>query len=129
MSKRDYYEVLGVSRNASDSDLKKAYRRLAMKYHPDRNKGDAKAEARFKEISEAYDTLKDPKKRSEYDMLRKYGAMGGPHRRDERQPADGGAATHHRRHHARVQARAVAAGAGRAGSSARCRPEAWRWIS
>ncbi|WP_089729177.1 molecular chaperone DnaJ [Candidatus Thiosymbion oneisti] len=68
MSKRDYYEVLGVSRNASDSDLKKAYRRLAMKYHPDRNPG-AEAERRFKEAKEAYEVLNDPKKRSAYDQF------------------------------------------------------------
>jgi len=68
MSKRDYYEVLGVSRNASDSDLKKAYRRLAMKYHPDRNPG-AEAEHKFKEAKEAYEVLNDPKKRSTYDQF------------------------------------------------------------
>jgi len=68
MAKRDYYEVLGVSRNASDSDLKKAYRRLAMKYHPDRNPG-AEAEHKFKEAKEAYEVLNDPKKRSTYDQF------------------------------------------------------------
>jgi molecular chaperone DnaJ len=68
MSKRDYYEVLGVSRNASDSDLKKAYRRLAMKYHPDRNPG-KEAEQSFKEAKEAYEVLNDPKKRSAYDQF------------------------------------------------------------
>jgi molecular chaperone DnaJ len=68
MSKRDYYEVLGVSRNASDADLKKAYRRLAMKYHPDRNPG-AEAEHRFKEAKEAYEVLNDAKKRSAYDQF------------------------------------------------------------
>jgi len=68
MSKRDYYEVLGISRNASDSDLKKAYRRLAMKYHPDRNPG-AEAERKFKEAKEAYEVLNDPKKRSAYDQF------------------------------------------------------------
>ncbi len=68
MSKRDYYEVLGVNRNASDSDLKKAYRRLAMKYHPDRNAG-AEAEQKFKEAKEAYEVLNDPKKRSAYDQF------------------------------------------------------------
>ena len=68
MSKRDYYEVLGVSRNASDSDLKKAYRRLAMKYHPDRNSG-AEAEQKFVEAKEAYEVLNDPKKRSAYDQF------------------------------------------------------------
>jgi len=67
MAKRDYYEALGVSRNASDADLKRAYRKLAMQYHPDRNPGDSEAESRFKEISEAYEVLKDPQKRAAYD--------------------------------------------------------------
>lgn len=67
MAKRDYYEVLGVARDASDDDLKKAYRKLAMKYHPDRNQGDREAEARFKEVSEAYDALRDAEKRAAYD--------------------------------------------------------------
>jgi len=61
-SKRDYYEVLGVAKTASGDDLKKAYRGLAMKYHPDRNPGDKEAEAKFKEITEAYDILKDDQK-------------------------------------------------------------------
>ena len=60
MSKADYYELLGVDRGVSDEALKKAYRKLAVKYHPDKNPGDAQAEAKFKEISEAYDVLKDP---------------------------------------------------------------------
>ena len=67
MAKRDYYEVLGVGRDATEEDLKKAYRRLAMKYHPDRNPGDKDAEARFKEVNEAYDVLKDGEKRAAYD--------------------------------------------------------------
>ena len=54
MSKRDYYEVLGISKSANESEIKKAYRKLAMQYHPDRNQGDAEAEAKFKEASEAY---------------------------------------------------------------------------
>jgi molecular chaperone DnaJ len=67
MSKRDYYEVLGVSRTASDEDLKKAYRRCAMKHHPDRNPGDISAEAAFKECKEAYEVLSDSTKRRAYD--------------------------------------------------------------
>ena len=67
MSKRDYYEVLGVSRTASDEDLKKAYRRCAMKHHPDRNPGDTSAEAAFKECKEAYEVLSDSAKRRAYD--------------------------------------------------------------
>ena len=61
--KRDYYEVLGVSRDASENDLKRAYRELAKKYHPDMNPGDKNAEAKFKEASEAYGVLSDPEKR------------------------------------------------------------------
>ena len=70
MAKRDYYEVLGVPRNAGDDEIKKAYRKLAMKYHPDRNQGDAakEAEAKFKEIKEAYEILSDGQKRSAYDQ-------------------------------------------------------------
>jgi len=67
--KRDYYELLGVKREASPDEIKKAYRRLAMKHHPDRNQGDAEAEARFKEISEAYEVLSDPGKRQQYDRF------------------------------------------------------------
>lgn len=67
--KRDYYEVLGVSRSASDDDIKKAYRKLAMKHHPDRNPGDKLAEERFKEASEAYQALSDPERRAQYDRF------------------------------------------------------------
>jgi molecular chaperone DnaJ len=81
MSKRDYYEVLGVSRDVSEADLKKAYRRLAMKYHPDRNTDDAEdAEARFKEAKEAYEVLSDANKRAAYDQYGHAGvdpSMGG----------------------------------------------------
>jgi molecular chaperone DnaJ len=69
MAKRDYYEVLGVARDASEEDLKKAYRKLAMKWHPDRNQGDKAAEAQFKELNEAYDVLKDAEKRAAYDRF------------------------------------------------------------
>ena len=67
-SKRDYYQVLGVDRRASDEEIKKAFRKLAMEYHPDRNK-DAAASERFKEINEAYQVLSDSKKRSSYDTF------------------------------------------------------------
>jgi molecular chaperone DnaJ len=69
MSKRDYYEVLGVERSVSDSDLKSAYRKLAMRFHPDRNPGDVDSEHRFKELSEAYEILKDGDKRAAYDRF------------------------------------------------------------
>ena len=69
MGKQDYYDVLGVSRNAGSAELKKAYRALAMKYHPDRNRQDADAEPKFKSINEAYDVLKDQQKRSAYDRF------------------------------------------------------------
>ncbi|MFC1233863.1 DnaJ C-terminal domain-containing protein [Vibrio sp. F74] len=73
MSKRDYYSVLGVSKDASEKDIKKAYKKLAMKYHPDKNPGDATAEASFKEVKEAYEMLTDSSKRRKYDQ---YGHAG-----------------------------------------------------
>src|ERR1700758_1838574 len=75
-TKRDYYEVLGVSREADDEEIKRAYRKLAMQYHPDRNVGDAEAEQRFKEAAEAYEVLHDPEKRERYDRYDHAGLEG-----------------------------------------------------
>ena len=69
MAKRDYYEVLGLGKAASDDELKKAYRKLAVKYHPDKNQGDKVAEEKFKELAEAYEALSDPQKRAAYDQM------------------------------------------------------------
>ena len=69
VNKRDYYEVLGVSRSASEQDLKKAYRRLAHQYHPDKNQGDPEAEAKFKEAAEAYAILSNQEQRARYDRF------------------------------------------------------------
>lgn len=77
MDKRDFYDVLGCQKGADEAALKSAYRKLAMKYHPDRNPGDAEAEAKFKEVSEAYDTLKDPQKRAAYDRYGHAAFNGG----------------------------------------------------
>ena len=76
MAKRDYYEVLGVSKNASDDEIKKAYKKMAIKYHPDRNPDDKEAEAKFKEAAEAYDVLRDPQKRARYDQFGPEGVNG-----------------------------------------------------
>ncbi|MEC7941635.1 MAG: molecular chaperone DnaJ [Pseudomonadota bacterium] len=81
MSKRDFYEVLGVSRDASERDIKKAYKRLAMKFHPDRNQGDESAADKFKEVKVAYEILTDPQKKAAYDQYGhaafEQGGMGG----------------------------------------------------
>ena len=76
MAKRDYYEVLGVTKNASDDEIKKAYKKMAIKYHPDRNPGDKEAEEKFKEAAEAYDVLRDPQKRARYDQFGPEGVNG-----------------------------------------------------
>ena len=77
MAKQDYYEILAVAKNATADDLKKAYRKLAMQYHPDRNPGDKAAEAKFKEVNEAYDVLKDEQKRAAYDRFGHAAFEGG----------------------------------------------------
>src|SRR5258706_6479791 len=81
MAEKDYYDLLGVKKSANDEELKKAYRNLAKKYHPDKNKGNKEAESKFKEISEAYAVLSDKEKREQYDRLGKeafnFGGAGG----------------------------------------------------
>src|SRR4029079_5586695 len=81
----DFYSVLGVGKTASDDDIKKAYRKLAMQFHPDRNNGSREAEEKFKEITEAYDVLRDPNKRAAYDRYGEAGLRG---------PAGGGGSHH-----------------------------------
>ena len=76
MAKRDYYEVLGVGKDVTPDDLKKAYRKLALKYHPDRNPGDKEAEEKFKEAAEAYDVLSNPDKKARYDQFGHDGLNG-----------------------------------------------------
>jgi molecular chaperone DnaJ len=77
MAKRDYYEILGVDRSAAEDDIKKAYRKLALQYHPDRNPGNKEAEEKFKEATEAYEILKDPDKRGKYDQFGHAGVGAG----------------------------------------------------
>ena len=75
-AKKDFYKVLGVDDKATPDELKKAYRALAKKYHPDVNGGDRKASERFKQVGEAYGVLSDPAKRKQYDQMRRLGAFG-----------------------------------------------------
>src|ERR1041385_7844168 len=75
---KDFYKALGVDEHADEAAIRRTYRKLAQKFHPDRNPGDQKAEERMKEISEAYDVLSDPSKRKEYDQMRQFAASGGP---------------------------------------------------
>ena len=77
MAKRDYYEILGVSKGATEDELKKAYRKLAIKYHPDKNPDDPTAEDKFKEAAEAYDVLSNKEKRAQYDRFGHDGMRGG----------------------------------------------------
>ena len=88
--KRDYYEVLGVSKDASPSQLKSAYKKLAIKYHPDKNPGSKTAEEKFKEAAEAYDVLSDPQKKSQYDRFGHAGVQGRRKRDGPMGPASAG---------------------------------------
>jgi len=93
MDYKDYYTILGVAKSASQADIKKAYRSLAKKYHPDKNKGDKAAEDKFKDVSEAYEVLGDPEKRKQYDQLganwKQYQQAGGQQRQYSGQPGGG----------------------------------------
>src|SRR5215216_5047652 len=90
-AKQDYYEILGIKRDAKPEEIKKAYRRLARKYHPDVNPGDKAAEERFKLMSEAHDVLSDPKKRSVYDRFGQYSEnLADAHVRGAAGPSSGG---------------------------------------
>lgn len=77
MAKRDYYEVLGISKSANEAEIKKAYRQMAIKFHPDKNPGDASAEEKFKEAAEAYEVLSNPEKKARYDQFGHAGMGGG----------------------------------------------------
>jgi molecular chaperone DnaJ len=77
MAKRDYYDILGISKSASEAEIKKAYRQMAIKYHPDKNPGDKSAEEKFKEAADAYGVLSDPQKRAQYDQFGHAGPQGG----------------------------------------------------
>ena len=69
MANKDYYQILGLEKGASDDEIKRAFRKLAIKYHPDKNQGNAEAEVKFKEINEAYQVLSDPEKKARYDQF------------------------------------------------------------
>src|SRR2546423_13787358 len=93
MAEKDYYAVLGVPASATQDEIKKKYRKLAAKHHPDKNPTDPKAAETFKEISEAYQVLGDAEKRKQYDQMRKLGAFGGVGGAGARRPAGGGGGT------------------------------------